>query len=209
MIVLTGNLTNPEPDFQINFPGVTSVVKSDLEYKLSDMTIRQNQALSLLSTGAFVSTNTMNAGSAVYGNLLETASSLVNGVFADEDSKLNIGLNYVQADKNPYVETNSQVGLTVSSQINDRITVNGQVGVPVGGVNQSQIVGNVQVEIRLNDENTLKGRVFNRENDITFLGEGIGYTQGIGLSYSVDFDTLHELWKKIFSTPEEERRRQF
>lgn len=201
-IILTGNLTNPEPDFQINFPGVTSVVKSDLEYKLSDMTIRQNQALSLLSTGSFVSPNSMNAGTAVAGNLFEKASSLVNGVFADEDSKLNIGLNYVQADKNPYVETNSQVGLTVSSQINDRITVNGQVGVPVGGVNQSQIVGNVQLEIRLNDENTLKGRVFNRENDITFLGEGIGYTQGIGLTYSVDFDTIHELWRKIFSAPE-------
>ncbi|MDV6166814.1 translocation/assembly module TamB domain-containing protein [Flavobacterium sp. DG1-102-2] len=202
-ILLTGNLTNPEPDFAISFPGVSSVLKSDLEYKLTDITNRQTQALSLLSTGSFVNPNNMNAGTAVAGNLFERASSLVNGIFAEDDSKLNIGLNYVQAEKNPYVETNSQVGLTVSSQINDRITVNGQLGVPIGGVNESQIVGNVEVQIRLNDENSLKGRVFNRENDISFLGEGIGYTQGLGLSYSVDFDTIRELWRKIFSKTDE------
>ncbi len=203
-IVLTGNLMNPEPDFIITFPGVSSVLKSDLEYKLSDMTARQNQALSLLSTGSFVNPNSMDAGTAVAGNLFERASSLVNGIFAEEDSKVNIGFNYTTSGRNPYAETNSQVGVTVSSQINDRITVNGQVGVPIGGVNESQIVGNLQAEIRLNEENTFKGRVFNRENDINFLGEGIGYTQGIGLSYEVDFDTISELWRKIFSGSAEE-----
>ncbi|MFD2603615.1 translocation/assembly module TamB domain-containing protein [Flavobacterium suzhouense] len=201
VIILTGNLTNPEPDFLINFPGVSSVLKSDLEYKLSDMTARQNQALSLLSTGSFVSPNSMDAGSAVAGNLFERASSLLTDVFSEDgaDDKLKIGFNYTNGGKNPYVETNSQVGLTLSSQINDRISVNGQVGVPIGGVNESQIVGNVEAQIRLNDDNTFKGRVFNRENDINFLGEGINYTQGIGLTYELDFDTLQELWRKIFA----------
>ena len=206
VITLNGNLTNPEPDFQINFPGVSSVVKSDLEYRLSDMYNRQNQALSLLSTGSFINPNNMDAGSAVAGNLFERASSLVNGLFADEDSKVNIGINYTQAGRNPYAETNSQVGLTLSSQINDRITVNGQVGVPIGGVSESQIVGNVEAQIRLNEENTLKGRVFNRENDINFLGEGIGYTQGVGLTYEVDFDNLRELWYKVFKGAKEEQK---
>jgi hypothetical protein len=199
VIVLTGNLTNPEPDFIINFPGVSSVVKSDLEYKLSDMTARQNQALSLLATGSFVSPNSMDAGTAVAGNLFERASSLVNGILSDGENKVNVGINYTTPGRNPYVETNSQVGLTVSSQINDRISVNGQVGVPIGGVNESQIVGNVEAQIRLNDDNTFKGRVFNRENDINFLGEGIGYTQGVGITYELDFDTLRELWRKIFA----------
>lgn len=200
VIVLTGNLTNPEPDFIINFPGVSSVLKSDLEYRLSDFNSRQNQALSLLATGSFVSPNSMDAGSAIAGNLFERASSLLNGVFSDGDSKVNIGVNLTTGGgKNPYVETNSQVGLTVSSQINDRITVNGQVGVPIGGVNESQIVGNVEAQVRLNDDNTFKGRVFNRENDINFLGEGINYTQGVGITYELDFDTLHELWRKIFA----------
>jgi hypothetical protein len=195
VITLNGNITTPEPDFAINFPGVSSVLKSDLEYRLSDMSTRQTQALSLLSTGSFISPN--NANTAVYGSLFERANSLFNDLFADADGKVKVGINYVQADKNPYIETNSQLGLTLSSQINDRITVNGQLGVPVGGVNESVIVGNVEVQLRVNDDGTLKARVFNRENDINFLGEGIGYTQGVGLTYAVDFDTFTELINKI------------
>ncbi|HQK41233.1 MAG TPA: hypothetical protein PLO52_14105, partial [Flavobacterium alvei] len=41
-------------------------------------------------------------------------------------------------------------------------------------------------------------RFFNRENDISYIGEGIGYTQGVGISYEVDFDTFKELANKIF-----------
>ncbi|WP_236564860.1 translocation/assembly module TamB domain-containing protein [Flavobacterium sp. MK4S-17] len=196
VIMLNGNLSNPQPDFAIEFPSVSSVVKSDLEYRLSDNDMRQRQALSLLYSRTFLSPT--NANSVAYGSLFETASSLFNDIFADDDSKVQVGFNYVQADRNPYVETNSQLGLTLSSQINDRITINGQLGVPVGGVNESVIVGNVEIQLRLNEDGTLKARVFNRENDINFLGEGINYTQGVGLTYEVDFDTFRELLREIF-----------
>ncbi|MBY8961376.1 translocation/assembly module TamB domain-containing protein [Flavobacterium sp. D11R37] len=196
VIQLTGNLMQPQHEFQINFPNVSSVVRSDLEYRLTDPDMRQKQALSLLYQRAFLSPN--NANSLAYAPLLETASSLFNDILSDDDSKLQVGVNYVQGERNPYVETNSQLGVTLSSQISDRITVNGQVGVPVGGVNESAIVGNIEAQFRLNEENTFKARVFNRENDINFLGEGIGYTQGVGLTYEVDFNTLSELWQKLF-----------
>ncbi|RZJ98651.1 MAG: translocation/assembly module TamB, partial [Flavobacterium sp.] len=54
-IGITGSLSSPEPDFQINFPTVTSVLKSEIQTKLSDKDIRQTQALTLLSTGGFLS----------------------------------------------------------------------------------------------------------------------------------------------------------
>lgn len=200
--VLTGNLTNPEPDFIINFPNVSSVMKSDLEYRLADADTRKFQALSLLSTGTFLSQN--NANTAVYGSLFERAGSLLNGLLADDESKFNVNLTYVNGEKNPYVETSSQLGLTLSSQISDRITVNGQLGVPVGGVNESVIVGNVEVQLRLNEDGTLKARVFNRENDINFLGEGIGYTQGVGMTYEVNFDTFRELLRTIFKKAQQD-----
>jgi len=196
VISLAGNLTAPEPDFTINFPGISSVLKSDLEYKLNDMEFRKTQAYALLSSGGFISP--ANANTAVYGSLFEKAGSLLSDLFSDGNSNINIGLNYVQATKNPYVDVSSQVGLTLSSQINDRISINGVVGVPVGGVNESAIVGNVEAQIRINDDGTMKLRVFNRENDINFVGEGIGYTQGVGLTYEVDFDTMKELINKIF-----------
>jgi hypothetical protein len=203
-ILLRGNLMAPEHEFQINFPTASSVVKSDLEYRLNDFDTRQLQAFSLLSSGTFTSPNSNS--NLFVGSLFETAGSMVGDIFSngEGESKVDVNFNYVQGENNPYIETNSQVGVTVSTQINDRISVNGQVGVPVGGVNESQIVGNIEVLARLNEENTLKARVFNRETDINFLGEGVGYTQGVGLTYEVDFDTLSELFEKLFGKTKKE-----
>jgi hypothetical protein len=82
--------------------------------------------------------------------------------------------------------------------LNERISVNGNLGVPVGGINDAAVVGDVEILYRVNDDGTLNMRVFNRESDINYVGEGIGYTQGIGVSYQVDFDTFNELITKIF-----------
>jgi hypothetical protein len=81
------------------------------------------------------------------------------------------------------------------------ITINGKVGVPVGSVNESAaVVGDVELQYRVNDDGSLNLRVFNRENDVTYIGQGIGYTQGLGISYEVDFDTFRELVSKLFKT---------
>ena len=37
-----------------------------------------------------------------------------------------------------------------------------------------------------------------RENSIQNFGEQIGYTQGIGLSYNIEFDNLRELFEELF-----------
>jgi hypothetical protein len=75
--------------------------------------------------------------------------------------------------------------------------INGQVGVPVGGVTETVIVGNLEIEFLLNEEGNLRAKIFNRENNIQYIGEELGFTQGVGLSYQVDFDTFKELLRKI------------
>ena len=61
------------------------------------------------------------------------------------------------------------------------------------------MTGDVQIDWLLNEDGTLRAKVFNRENIIRNFGEEIGYTQGVGLSYSVEFDTFKELIDIIFS----------
>ena len=194
-ILLNGNLRNPEPDFDIDFPNVSSVLKSEVDYKLQDKDTRQAQAFALLATGDFVTSET--AGNAAYGPLFERANSIINGLFADEDSKLQFGVDYSQGDR--LNEISDRVGVTLSTKINNRISINGKVGVPVGGVTESVIVGNVEILIQLNEDGSLNAHVFNRENDINYIGEGIGYTQGLGLTYNVEFDTFKEMLRKIFN----------
>ena len=39
-------------------------------------------------------------------------------------------------------------------------------------------------------QGSLKARIFNKENEYQFFGDEIGYTQGFGISYDVEFDTF-------------------
>lgn len=194
-IDILGDLTAVEPDFFLTYPNLGSVVKSELEYRIADKQSRQLQALSLIAQGSFLSPNSGTTA----GNLLfEKASGLFDDIFSDEEGKFKVGLDYVQSNRSPDQNASAdRFGLTLQTQINDRILINGRVGVPIGGVNESVVVGNVEIDFLLNEDGSLKASLFNRENNIQYIGEDLGYTQGVGLSYSVDFDTFRELIRKI------------
>ena len=197
VIGVKGTISTPEPDFNINFPNVSSVLKSEIETKLNDKDIRQTQALYLLSTGGFLSPEGLSQAQ-VTNSLYEKAGALFGDLFHDESGKFQLDFDYVQAEKNALNPTNGRVGVNITTKINERITINGKVGVPTGGATESAIIGNFEAQYRVNEDGTLNLRLFNRENDINYIGQGIGYTQGLGVSYEVDFDTFNELISKIF-----------
>ncbi|MFA9191028.1 translocation/assembly module TamB domain-containing protein [Flavobacterium sp. FZUC8N2.13] len=197
IIGIQGDLASPEPNFNIEFPTVSNVLKSEIQYKLYDKDVRQTQALYLLSSGGFLSPEGVNQ-SDFSGSLFETASSLLGDILKTDSDKIKVGLNYVSPDRRIGRETDGRVVATISSKINERISINGKVGVPFGGINESAVVGDLEVQYRVNQDGTMNLRLFNRENDINYIGQGIGYTQGLGLTYEVDFDTFSELVNKIF-----------
>ena len=199
VINLQGDIEQPEIGFEIDFPSASSTVKSELQYRIDDRATTELQALFLVTQGTFYSEFGLR-GAAIYGTLAERASSIVNDIFADDDGKFQVGVNYVQGDRTPDQQTVDRFGLTLSTKISDRVIINGQVGVPIGGVTESVIIGDLEIEFLLNEEGTLRAKVFNRENNIQFIGEEIGFTQGVGLSYNVDFDTFKELIRKIANT---------
>ena len=204
VIGVRGDLASPEPDFNFEFPNVSNVLKSEIEYKLNDKDIRQTQALYLLSTGSFLSAEGVSQ-SAISGNVFETAKGLLSGVIHSEDEKFKVDLDIISADKTIGKEADGRFVASISSKVNERITINGKVGVPFGGINEAAVIGNLEVLYRVNEDGTLNLRFFNKENDINYIGEGIGYTQGAGISYEVDFDTFKELANKIFKNKKIEK----
>lgn len=200
-IELTGNLEQPNPNFSFEFPTVSSAVESELQYRLESPDDRQNQALYLISTGSFsTGLNELNFS----GTIAERLNGIINGIFTNGNSKINIGLNYEAGQNRPDYQTDDRFGVTLQTQISDRVLINGKVGVPVGGATETVVAGDVEIDFLLNDEGTLTAKVFNRENSIRNFGEDIGYTQGVGLSYNVDFDTFKELLQKLLAKTEEE-----
>lgn len=200
-IHLTERLELPTLDFDLIFPNVNSTIKSELEYRLSDKEAKQFQALSLLATGSFRSELSFGSQDAL-GLISDRVTTLLNDIISSENGKLDIGLNLEIGENNPNYVTDSRVGVTLSTRLSDRVLINGKVGVPVGGVNETVIAGDFEVEVLLNEDRTLSLKFFNRENSIQNFGEQIGYTQGLGISYNVEFDNLNELFQKLFKKNE-------
>ena len=201
---LKGQLEQPELKFRIEFPRVSSTLKSELQYKLQAEEQRQNQALFLLASGSFVNDN--YAGSNAFaGTVADRVSGLVNSLFADQDGKFNVGLDYSVGSNMPDQQTADRFGITLSTQINERILINGKVGVPVGGVNETAVAGDIEVQWLINADGSLRMKFFNRQADLQFIGEDQIFEQGGGISYSVDFNTFQELMRKLFNkTPDPE-----
>ncbi|NNK10096.1 MAG: translocation/assembly module TamB [Flavobacteriaceae bacterium] len=205
VVQLTGELERPTIDFNIEFPSTSSIVQSELEYKLQDPTVEERNAFFLLAQGTFVDEGSGLNQQAVTGNLIQTASGLVNSLLGGGNDKFDFGFSLEQSTLDAsQIETENRFGVTVSTRISDRVLFNGRFGVPVGGVSETVVAGDVEVQVLLNEEGTLRAKIFNRENEIQqFLADQTGYTQGIGLSYEVDFSTFNELLRKVFKPKQE------
>lgn len=191
-INLTGRLEKPDPDFTFEFPNVDSAIKSELDYRLSAKEQRSNQAIFLLTSGSFF------GGSLDFtGTISERINGIIGSILGDDNDNFKVGLDLDLAQNNPNFETESRVGITLETKLSEKVIINGKVGVPFGSTTQTTIAGDVQIDWLLNDEGTLRATVFNRENNIQNFGEQIGFTQGLGITYNVEFDNFKELIQKI------------
>ena len=200
-IKLTGELTKPDsPDFEIFFPNTSSTVTSEINYKLNDPEVRQLQAISLLTQGIFINEVSVSI-EGVTNNIYEKVSEVFSDILGGNQGPLEVGLNYLQGDKSEIldIKTEDRFGVTLSTKISDKILFNGKIGVPIGGIEETLIIGDVQIDFILNEDGTLRAKVFNRENEFRYIGDELGYTQGIGLSYQVDFQTFRSLLSKIIA----------
>ncbi len=202
IIKLEGNLLKPDnPIFEIEFPNTSGTLASEINYRLADPQRSQLQAISLLSQGIFINEVSVSM-QGITNNLYQKASDIVANLIGEKDNdKLKVGIDYLQGDKSALIDiaTEDRLGFTLSTKISEKILLNGKIGVPVGGLEQTLIVGNVQIDFILNEEGSLKAKIFNKENEFRYIGDEFGYTQGLGLSYDVDFNTFKQLINKIKS----------
>ena len=198
-IKLTGNLTKPNsPDFEIYFPNTSSSVTSEINYKLNDPEVRQLQAISLLTQGIFINEVSVSI-EGITNNIYEKVSDIFSDLLGGSEGPLKVGINYLQGDKSDIldIKTEDRFGVTLSTEISEKILFNGKIGVPIGGIEETLIIGDVQIDFILNVDGSLKAKVFNRENEFRYIGDKLGYTQGIGLTYQVDFQTFRDLISKL------------
>ena len=203
---ITGGLFSSSQDLDIQLTNVDPIIASELEFVLNDNNVNEKttQFVSLLAFDNFVNPDKVdfNAGATISSRASSALAAAFSSLLSRPDDKFQLGLDYQQGNRGNDIDrlnTDNQVDVSVSTQLGDKVIINGKVGVPIGAQTQSSVVGEVKVEVLLNEEGNFRGVIFNRQNEIQYSTEEEGYTQGVGLSYQVNFNTLSSLLKKIAS----------
>lgn len=203
IILLTNELINPTINFKINFPDENESFKSELQQYFNTEEEINRQILSLIVLGKFYTPEYMRGQyQAQNPNMIgNTASELFSNQLSNWLSQIskNVDVGFKYRPGNSI--TNDELELALSTQIfNDRVILNGNIGNNVNpeSKNSSQIVGDVDVRVKLTPNGKIQLKAYNHSNN-DLIWETAPYTQGVGLSFKEEYNSLEELMYKIGS----------
>ncbi|MDY0098342.1 MAG: translocation/assembly module TamB domain-containing protein [Bacteroidales bacterium] len=197
---LSGRLFSPLVGFDIYLPNADEETRTYLKNVITTEEELSRQFLYLLVMNSFYSdpsyrsslTTASTGTSAMAVTTTEMLSNQLSNWLSQISNDFDIGFVY----RPGYKDINSQeVQVALSTQIlNDKVVINGNFD--VRGADNSYgnpITGDFDIEYKLAEKIRLK--VFNRFNN-PYTGKGVPYTQGIGIFFKQDFNSLTDLLKK-------------
>jgi hypothetical protein len=202
-IILTGDLVNPDINFDILFPDIEAGIRDQLQQFFSTQEDLNRQMLSLLVMGKFYTPEYVRGSyeASTSGLIGSTASDLFSNQLSNWLSQINqdvdIGFNYRPGNQ----ITGDEIELALSTQIfNDRVSINGNIGNNTNPrtMNNSELVGDFEITVKLTPNGKLQLKAYNKSNN-NLIYETAPYTQGLGLSYKENYNRFEELWKSFLT----------
>lgn len=199
---LSQQISNPNIHFDIDFPSLDQQTQSMLEALFSTEDEMNKQILSLLVLNRFYTPEYMrstdsefenkNSSYAVGVTTSELLSNQLSNWLSKISNKFDVGFSYRPGDN----VTSDEIEFALSTQIfDDKVMINGNLGTNSNQNQDNDIVGDFDVNIRLDQKGKLQMKAFTRSNE--YLSDYASRnTQGVGIFYKEDFDTVSELFKK-------------
>ena len=197
---LTESLFNPSINFNIGVPNIDPTAEALVSRYISTDEEKRRQTMSLLVLNRFSPAagidNQGSSSSGVSANAAELLSQQLSIWASQITDVVNIGVNYRAADA--FNKEELEVALSTRF-FKDRVMVDSNVGVSDKNRNTSNIVGDFNVEVKVNQRGSLRFKAFNKTIDNNFLNNySSPYTQGIGLFYTQEFNTVGEMFRNLF-----------
>lgn len=201
LIHLKDALLNPSITFGLNLPNASEDVTQTV-FSLIDTTnqaVMSTQALSLLVLGSF--SNAGNSDGASGTSAIDAlANNLFGGMSFELSKDVDLGFRY-QSITNSYDEL--QIAMK-TELFENRLIIETNFGVVTGNTateNASNLIGEVDLYYKLIKDGRLMAHFYNHSNYNTnyssFSYDRLApYTQGLGLSYSMSFDSFRDLFKR-------------
>ncbi len=201
IIGLEDELSNPTIKFDINFPSTDELIKDRLRQYFKTDEEMNKQILSLIVMGKFYTPDYMRGTydaqntNALGTTASEMLSNQLSNWLSQISSNWDVGLNYRPGNQ----VTDDEIEVALSTQIfNDRVSLNGNIGNNTNEYtnNSSQIVGDFEMGVKLVPSGKIQFKAYNRSNN-NLIYETAPYTQGIGLSFKEEYNSIEELFQKM------------
>jgi hypothetical protein len=209
IMALTGKLQTPAIGFDIELPQATENERIQLASAVSSVNQLNQQVFALLILNKFIAIAAPEqAGTGVVSGVAaftntstsEFISNQLSGWLSEISNEFDIGLNYRPGDQ----ITNQEIAVALSTQLFDeRLLVSGSFGVTNTTEaqftqGQSGILGDFLLEYMLTKDGKIRLKVFNETNPYEVFSTSTSmYTQGVGLIYQEDFNTIDEFFRKV------------
>ncbi|MGZ6522281.1 MAG: translocation/assembly module TamB domain-containing protein, partial [Bacteroidia bacterium] len=109
----------------------------------------------------------------------------------------DIGVNYRPGD----AISKDELAVALSTQLfNDKLSIEGDVGNNPNSQSTNNIVGDVNVDYKITEDGKVRVKAFNKTNDDTQTNLNAPYTQGVGVFYREEFNTIAELYERYLHT---------
>jgi hypothetical protein len=199
-LAMRNELLSPDLSFDINIPTVDAGVRQQVMSYINTDAEMNRQVFSLLILNSFVTPPQLTGAgtgpgvaSAGFANTSELLSNQLSNMLSKISNDFDIGVNYRPGDE----ISKEELGVALSTQLfDDRLSIDGNLGVNNNNQNTNNIVGDVNVDYKITDDGKLRIKAFNKANDNNQIYTSGPYTQGVGILYREEFDTIGQLYQR-------------
>ncbi|GAB1415648.1 translocation/assembly module TamB domain-containing protein [Paludibacter sp.] len=212
LLHLTDDLMSPTIQFDIDLPSSDESVKSRVKSIINTEEMMNRQILYLMLFHRFFAPENIRATNAGLNEgisfAMASASSQINSYLQNilNSNVISLGFDWQKADME-----SDEVKAQILIQPNNRLVINGNIGYRNDNINENKIFGDFDLEYKLVESGRLRFTAYNHTIDRAQLREA-KTTQGVGLMYREDFNTVPEMFvyywdlvKELFKKKEKKK----
>lgn len=191
VLLVDGPMTNPDITFDIELPSLTSDVERKVKSIVSTNDMMSRQIIYLLALNRFYTpeyTGGQSNGSEWSSMASSTISSQLSNILSQMTDKLDVAPSF-RSEKGDFSDMEFDLALS-SRLLNNRLLINGNFGYRDRTTSNTQFVGDFDIEYLLNKSGNLRLKAYNHFNDQNYYLRSALTTQGVGVVFRKDFDSL-------------------
>ena len=197
LLNLTGILTQPNVKFNLNLPNSEEELNRALQNTVNTDELMNRQIIALLILGKFIPPENLQNSNVftqneLYSVVSSTLSAQLNNWASQMFDNWGFGVNFRTSGEGDSRTNEYEFNFVYSP--NNRISINGNLGYRDDAMSSTPFISDFDFEYKLIQSGKLRAKAYTHTNDYREFKKGLT-TQGIGLVYSENFNSLKELWQ--------------